>query len=103
MLVAFRLEPGLAQEAQTEFEFSVDGELVDKLEAGMTITVSTLGTSKEFPCVAVSGRIEDLPLKLPVADLQNRYTRVKLADVKTGLLISFSVTKLKDRIKRFDL
>jgi GxxExxY protein len=30
-------------------------------------------------------------------------TYMKLADVKTGLLINFNVTKLKDGIKRFVL
>ena len=71
-LAAFATNVLAQQGVPTDFEFSVTGELVKKLEPGTIISVSTLGTSKKHPHVFVSGRIEDLPLKLPVKDFRNR-------------------------------
>lgn len=75
LFIAFSFGSCLAQES-TDFDFSVVGELVERLEPGTVVTVSTLGTSEKSPHVFVSSAIEDLPMKLPAADFKGRYTRI---------------------------
>ena len=66
----------VAQDESENFELSITGSLVEKLEPKTRITVSTLGTSKESPCVTMSTSVESLPLYLPKKHFQNRYIRV---------------------------
>ena len=76
LLISIGLSSCFAQETESDFQLSVVGELVEKLEPGTIITVSTIGTSEKHPCKFVSSRLEELPMALSVADFQDRYTRV---------------------------
>ncbi|WP_148618696.1 hypothetical protein [Mariniblastus fucicola] len=49
---------------------------MDKLEPNTRISVGTIGTSREFPYVAMSASVESLPLYLPKKHFQDRYLRV---------------------------
>ena len=66
----------LAQSESENFELTITGALVEKLEPNTRITVGTIGTSKEYPCVTMSTNVDSLPLYLPKKHFQNRYLRV---------------------------
>ena len=65
-----------SQEEPENFELSITGQLVEKLEPGTKILVGTIGASKKSPSVSMSTSVEGLPLYLPKKHFQNHYLRV---------------------------